>query len=119
MGISPGEAHDNAIRTPRRPRSVAFPRLPQHGAVPLRSDSGLRIPPRDDTLRILYPAHHPLDKDPGPLGPRRHHKQSRQSVWLRIPRPSGLHHLPARQKLQAPPRHVPTHHRLPETVPAV
>ena len=87
MGLPPRKAHHNPPRGPRRPRSLALPRLPQHGAVPLRRHRRQRLPLRLNTKGRLRAARDSLAPHPRPARPRSRHKQPRLAVWLRQPRP--------------------------------
>lgn len=86
MGLPPRKAHDNPPRAARRPRSLALPRLPQHGPVPLCRHRRQHLPPPLNAKGRVNPARDSLAPHPRPTRPRRRHKQPRLAVWLRKPR---------------------------------
>ncbi len=119
MGVSPREAHNDATRPAGPDRSLQVPRVSQYDPVAVRRDDGRRVPVVQHAQGLVRPAHHPVLAHPDAAVTRRLDELSRVSLRLRFSRPHRLHHLPARQELQALARHVPPHHRVPQALPAV
>lgn len=119
MGVPAGEAHDDTPRAPGRDRGLQVPRLPEHDSVSIRRDHGRYLPVLQHPPGRAPAGHLPVAAHRVAAAARRHHQLPRLALWLRQPRPHRLHHLPARQVLQAASRHVPAHHRLPQALPAI
>lgn len=95
-------------------RTIHLLRLPQYHSIHLRRPGRLCLSSLLHPILLTYTLRLSRPINPLPPHPRRHNLLPRLSLRLCLPRPRRLYNLHTRQILQAPPRHVPTPHHLPQ-----
>lgn len=119
MGLLARKADNDASWLGGRSGAMALPSISQHHSISLRCDRRFNLPPLLDAQGFFHSPNHPIASNSWASCARRHNQQSGQSLWICQSCAHQLHHLFVSQELQATTRHVPSHHHLPQAIPAL
>lgn len=122
MGLPPRKAHNNRLHRPdelRHNRALQVPRLPPDHPVHVRRHRRQTIHPSLHAQGETRPANDSQLQYITTAPPRRLHQRLSRTLRIRRARSHRLHHLHPGQIMQAPARHVLTHHAFQEEVPTV